>query len=161
MSRAVRWIRRWRVVERACGSRGCGVPRGVMTCFLWHRGGFPERYALSIGRGRANLKHRKTVEQEHQLGRMKQGNTPTTAGWWSPGDGIRRPGRERQDTPVRGLHDVFEQISHPAYIAERKRVATQGVDGIPDRDHSQRGLEMMCSLLITSPPSKIGASKPW
>jgi hypothetical protein len=124
MSRAVRWIRRWRVVERACGSRGCGVPCGVMTGFLWHRGGFPERYAWSIGRGRANLKHRKTVEQEHQLGRMQQGNTPTTAGWWNPGDGIRRPGRERQDTPIRVLHDVFEQISHPAYIAERKRVAT-------------------------------------
>src|SRR5437016_613664 len=81
---------------------------------------------------------------------MQQGNTPTTAGWWNPGDGIRRPGRERQDTSVRVLHDVFEQISHPAYIAERKRVATQGVNGIPDRDRSQRGLERMCSLLITS-----------
>ena len=156
MSRAVRWSRRWRVVERACGSRGCGVPRGVMTCVLWHRGGFPERYAWSIGRGHANLQHRKTVEQAHQLGRMKQGNPPTTAGWWHRGDGIRRPGRERQDTPVRMLHDVCEQFSHPAYIAERKRVATPGVDGIPDRERSERGLELMCSLLITSRPERTG-----
>ena len=124
MSRAVRWIRRWRVVERAYGSRGCGVPRGVMTCFLWHRGGFPERYALSIGRGRGNLKRRKMVEQAYQLGRMQQGNALTTAGWWEPGDGICCPGRERQDTPVRVFHDVFKQLSHPAYVAERKRVAT-------------------------------------
>ena len=99
------------------------------------------------------------MEQERQLGRMQQGNTPTTAGWWNPGDGIRRPGRERQDTSVRVLHDVFEQISHPAYIAERKRVATQGVNGIPDRDRSQRGLEMMCSLLITSQLLTIGLYK--
>jgi hypothetical protein len=56
MSRAVSWIRRWRVVERAGGSRGGGVPRGVMIGFLWHRGGFPERYALFIGRGRTSLK---------------------------------------------------------------------------------------------------------
>ncbi len=81
MSRAVRWIRRWRVVERAGGSRGCGVPRGVMMGFLWHRGSFPERYALFIGRGAASLKRHETVHQAHQLGRMQQGNAPTTAGW--------------------------------------------------------------------------------
>jgi len=150
MSRAVRWIRRWRVVERTGGSRGGGVPRGVITGFLWYRGGFPERSAWFIGRGRANLKRRKTLEQEDQLGRMQQGNTPTTAGWGEPGDGIRCPGRERQDTPVRMLHDVFKQLSHPAYIAERQRVATQGVDRIPDRDRSERGLERMCSLLVRS-----------
>ena len=45
MSRAVRWIRRWRVVERAGGSRGGEVPRGVITSFLWPRGGFPGHYA--------------------------------------------------------------------------------------------------------------------
>jgi hypothetical protein len=155
MSRAVRWIRRWRVVEWTGSSRGCGVPRGVITGFLWHRGGFPERYALSIGRGRGNLKRRKMVEQAYQLGRMQQGNALTTAGWWEPGDGICCPGRERQDTPVRVFHDVFEQRSHPADVAERERVATQGVDRIPDRDCSKRGLERMCSLLITSLRAKI------
>jgi len=71
MSRAVREIRRWRVVERTGGSRGGEVPRGVITGFLWYRGGFPERYVLSIGRGSANLKRRKTMEQEDQLGRMQ------------------------------------------------------------------------------------------
>jgi hypothetical protein len=136
MSRAVSWIRRWRVVERAGGSRGGGVPRGVMIGFLWHRGGCPERYALFIGRGRTSLKRHETVGQAQQLGRMQQGNAPTTAWWWDPGDGIRRPGRECQDTPVRVLHDVFKEISHPAYVAEWERVATQGVDRIPDRDRS-------------------------
>jgi hypothetical protein len=34
------------------------------------------------------------------------------------------------------LHDVFEEISHPADVAERECVATQGVDRIPDRDLS-------------------------
>jgi len=34
------------------------------------------------------------------------------------------------------LHDVFKQLSHSVYIAERQRVATQGVDRIPDRDRS-------------------------
>src|SRR4030095_14700789 len=100
MSRAVREIRRWRVSERAGGSRGCGVPRGVMMGFLWHRGGFPERYALFIGRGAASLKRHGKGAHTHQLGRMQQGNAPTTAGWWDPGDGIRRPGRKRQDTAV-------------------------------------------------------------
>ena len=136
MSRAVRWIRRWRGVERTGGSRGAGVPRGVIMGVLWYRGGFPEHYALSIGSGRANLERRKTMEQADQLGRMQQRNAPTTAGWWEPRDGIRCPGRERQDTPVRVLHDVFKQLSHPAYIADRQRVATQGVDRIPNRDRS-------------------------
>ena len=76
------------------------------------------------------------MDQTHQLGRMQQGNAPTTAGWWDPGDGIRRPGRQRQDTAVGVLHDVFEQLSHPAYVAERERVATQRVNGIPDCDRS-------------------------
>ena len=107
-----------------------------MMGFLWHRGGFPEHYALFIGRGEARLKRQETVDQTHQLGRMQQGNAPTTAGWWDPGDGIRRPGRKRQDTAVGVLHDVFEQLSHPAYVAVRKRVATQRVNGIPDRDRS-------------------------
>ena len=71
MSRAVRWIRRWRVVERTGGSRGGEVPRGVITGFLWYRGGFPERYVLSIGRGSANLKCCQTMEQEDQLRRMQ------------------------------------------------------------------------------------------
>ena len=65
MSRAVRWIRCWRVVECAGGSRDCGVPRGVMTGILWPEGGFPKRYALSIGRGSTNLKRRETVEEEY------------------------------------------------------------------------------------------------
>jgi len=107
-----------------------------MMGFLWHRGGVPERYALFIGRGEASLKRQETVDQPHQLGRMQQGNAPTTAGWWDPGDGIRRPGRKRQDTAVGVLHDVFEQLSQPAYVAERERVATQWVNGIPDRDRS-------------------------
>jgi hypothetical protein len=71
MSRAVREIRRWRVVERAGGSRGGGVPRGIITGFLWHRGDFPEHYALSIGSGRANLQCCQTMEQEDQLRRMQ------------------------------------------------------------------------------------------
>ena len=136
MSRAVREIRRWRVGERTGGSRGGGVPRGVMMGFLWHRGGFPERYALFIGRGRARLKRQKAVDQAHQLGRMQQGNAPMAAWWWNLRDSIRRPGRECQDTAIRVLHDVFEQIAHPAYVAEWERVATQGVDRIPDRNRS-------------------------
>ena len=136
MSRAVRWIRRWRVVERACGSRDCGVPRGVMRCFLWHRGGCPERYAWLIGRGGAKLKRCETVDQAHQLRWMQQGNAPTTAGGRDPGDSIRRPGRECQDTPVWVLHNVFEELSHPADVAEWERVATQGVNRIADRDRS-------------------------
>jgi hypothetical protein len=136
MSRAVREIRRWRVGERTGGSRGGEVPRGVMMGFLWHRGGVPEHFAWLIGRGGAQLKRQETVDQAQQLGRMQQGNAPTTAWWWDPGDGIRRPGRECQDTPVRVLHDVFEEISHPADVAERECVATQGVDRIPDRDLS-------------------------
>jgi hypothetical protein len=136
MSRAVRWIRRWRVVERACGSRACGVPRSVMRCFLWHRGGVPERYAWLIGSGGVKLKHGETVDQAHQLGWMQQGNASTTAGGRDPGDSIRRPGREYQDTPVWVLHNVFEELSHPADVAEWERVATQGVDRIADRDRS-------------------------
>jgi hypothetical protein len=34
------------------------------------------------------------------------------------------------------LHDVFEQLAYPADVAEWERVATQGVDRIPDRDRS-------------------------
>ena len=106
-----------------------------MGC-LGPRGGFPERSALLSGRGGASLKRHETVDQAHHLGRMQQGNAPMAAWWWDLGDGIRRPGRECQDTPVRVLHDVFEQISHPAYVAEWERVATQGVDRIPDRNRS-------------------------
>ena len=76
------------------------------------------------------------MEQEDELRRMQQGNAPATAGWWEPRDGIRCPGREGQDTPVRMLHDVFKQLAYPAYVAEWERVATQGVDRIPDRDRS-------------------------
>jgi hypothetical protein len=108
MSRAVRWSRRWRVVERACGRRDCGVPRGVMRGFLWHRGGVPERYAWRIGSGGAKLKRGETVDQAHQRGWMQQGNAPTTAGWRDPGDSICRPGRKCQDTPIRVLHKVCE-----------------------------------------------------
>ena len=136
MRRAVSAIRRWRVGERPGGSRGGGVPRGVMLAFLWHRGGIPERFAWLIGSGGAWLKRQETVDQAHQLGRMQQGNAPTTAWWWDPGDGIRRPGWEGQDTAVRVLHKVFEQIAHPAYIAERQRVATQRVDRIADCNRS-------------------------
>ena len=132
----MREIRRWRVGERPGGSRGGGVPRGVMMGFLWHRGGFPEHYALFIGRGEARLKRQETVDQTHQLGRMQQGNAPTTTRWWALRDGIRRPGRECQDTAIRVLHDVFEQIARPAYVAEEERVATQGVDRILDRNRS-------------------------
>jgi hypothetical protein len=124
MSRAVSAIRRWRVGERTSGSRGGGVPHGVMMAFLWHRGGCPERYALFIGRGGARLKCRETVDQAHQLGWMQQGNALTTAGWGAARDGICSPGRECQNTPIRMLHKVFKQLSHPADIAERQRVAT-------------------------------------
>jgi hypothetical protein len=62
MSRAVSAIRRWRVGERTGGSRGGGVPRGVMMAFLWHRGGVPERFAWLIGRGGVRLKGRETVD---------------------------------------------------------------------------------------------------
>jgi hypothetical protein len=34
------------------------------------------------------------------------------------------------------LHNVFEELSHPADVAEWERVATQGVDRIADRDRS-------------------------
>jgi hypothetical protein len=112
------------------------VPRGVIRCFLWHRGGVPERFAWLIGRGGAKLKRGETVDQAHQLGWMQQGNTPTTAGWGGPGNSIRRPGREGQDTPVRVLHNVFEELSHAADVAEWERLAAQGVDRIADRDRS-------------------------
>jgi hypothetical protein len=136
MSRAVRWIKRWRVVERADGSCGRGVPRGVIMGFLWHRGGVPKRFVWLIGRGDAWLKRQETMHQTHQLGWMQQGNAPTTAGWQDPGDGVGRPGRQRQDTAVWMVHDVFEQLSQPADVAERERVAAQRVNGIPDRDRS-------------------------
>jgi hypothetical protein len=124
------------VGERTSGSRGGGVPRGVMLAFLWHGGGVPEHFAWLIGRGGVRLKGRETVGQAHQLGRMQQGNTPTTTGWWALGDGIRRPGRECQDTAVRVLHDIFEQLAHSADVAEWECVATQGVDRILDRNRS-------------------------
>jgi hypothetical protein len=136
MSRAVREIRRWRVGERTGGSRGGGVPRSVMMGFLWRRGDVPERFAWLIGRGGAQLKRHETVDQVHQLGRMQQGNAPTTTRWWALRDGIRRPGRECQNTSIRVLHDVFEQIAHPTYVAEWERVATQGVDRILDCNRS-------------------------
>ena len=136
MSRAVREIRRWRVGERTGGSRGGGVPRGVMIGFLWHRGGVPERFAWLIGSGGARLKRRETVDQAHQLGRMQQRNAPTTPRRGALRDSIRRPGRECQDTAIRMLHDVFEQIAHPADVAEEECVATQGVDRILDRNRS-------------------------
>jgi hypothetical protein len=107
-----------------------------MMGFLWHRGGVPERFAWLIGTGGTRLKRHETVDQVHQLGRMQQGNTPTTTGWWDLRDSICRPGRECQDTAVRVLHKVFEQLSHPAYIAERQRVAIQRVNRIPDRNRS-------------------------
>jgi len=136
MSRAVSAIRRWRVGERTGGSRGDGVPRDVMMAFLWHRGSVPERYALFIGSGRARLKRRQAVDQAHQLGRMQQGNVPMGVWWWELRNSIRRPGRECQDTAIRVLRDVFEQIAHAADVAERERVATQGVDRVPDCNHS-------------------------
>ena len=136
MSRTVSEIRRWRVVEWAGGSGGGGVPRGVIMGFLWHRGGIPKRFAWLIGRGGARLKRQEPVDQAHQLGRMQQGNASTTARWWALREGICRPGRECQDTAVRVFHKVFEQFSHPAYITERERVATQRVNGIPDCDRS-------------------------
>lgn len=74
MSRAVSEMRRWRGVERAGGSRDCGVPRGVsgvIRCFLWSRGRFPKRYALFIGSGRTSLKRHETVGQPHELIRMQ------------------------------------------------------------------------------------------
>ena len=58
------------------------------------------------------------------------------AGWGDLREGICRPGRQCQDTTIRVLHDVFEQIAHPADVAEEERVATQGVDRIPDRNRS-------------------------
>ena len=70
MSRAVSAVRRWRVRERTGGSRDGGRPRGVITDVLWHRGGFPEHYALFIGSGRARLKRHQAMDQAHQLGRM-------------------------------------------------------------------------------------------
>jgi hypothetical protein len=107
-----------------------------MMAFLWHRGGVPERYALFIGSRRARLKRRQAVDQAYQLGRMQQGNVPM-AGWWGElRNSIRRPGRECQDPAIRVLHDVFEQIAHTADVAERECVATQGVDRVPDRNHS-------------------------
>ena len=136
MSRTVSEIRRWRVAEWAGGSGGGGVPRGVIMGFLWHRGDIPKRFAWLSGRGGAQLKRHETVDQVHQLGRMQQGNAPTTAWWWDPGDGIRRPRRECQDTPVRVLHDIFESLAHPAYVAERQRVTIQRVDRIPNRNRS-------------------------
>jgi hypothetical protein len=80
MSRAVSATRRWRVDERTGGSRGGGVPRGVMMAFLWHRGGVPECFAWLIGTGGVRLKRPKTVNQTHQVGRMQQGNAPMAAG---------------------------------------------------------------------------------
>jgi hypothetical protein len=56
--------------------------------------------------------------------------------WWELRNSIRRPSRECQDTAIRVLHDVFEQIAHAADIAERECVTTQGVDRVPDRNHS-------------------------
>ena len=67
---------------------------------------------------------------------MQQGNALMAAWWWDLRDGIRCPGRECQDTAIRVLHNVFEQIAHSAYVAEWERVATQGVDRIPDRNRS-------------------------
>jgi hypothetical protein len=81
MSRAVSAIRRWRGGEWTGGSRGGRVPRGVMMAFLWHRVSVPERFAWLIGRGGTRLKRYEAVDQAHQLGRMQQGNTPTTTGW--------------------------------------------------------------------------------
>ena len=60
MSRAVRWIKRWRAVEWACG-----VPRGVIMGFLWHRESVAKRYVLCIGSGVAKLKRGKTVDHAH------------------------------------------------------------------------------------------------
>ena len=94
MSRAVSAIRCWRVGERTGGSRGDGVPRGVMMAFLWHRGSVPERYALFIGSRRVWLKRCQAVDQAHQLGRMHQGNVPMAVWWWELRNSIRRPGRE-------------------------------------------------------------------
>jgi hypothetical protein len=65
MSRAVSAIRRWRGSERPGGSRGGGVPRGVMMAFLWHQGSVPERYAVFIGRGGARLKGCEIVDQAY------------------------------------------------------------------------------------------------
>jgi hypothetical protein len=136
MSRAVSAISRWRVGERTGGSRGGGVPRGVMMAFLWHGGGIPERFAWLIGRGGVRLKGRETVDQGHQLGRMQQGEASMAAGWWVLRDSIGRPGRQCQDTAIRVLHKIFEQLSHSPDVAERERMATQGVHRIPDRDRS-------------------------
>jgi hypothetical protein len=136
MSRAVSAIRRWRVGERTGGSRGGGVPRGVMMVFLWHRGGVPERFAWLIGRGGVWLKRHETVDEAHQLSRMQQGNAPPTTRWWDLRDSICRPGRQCQNTSIRVLHDVFEQIAYPTYVAEWERVATQGVDRILDCNRS-------------------------
>jgi hypothetical protein len=58
------------------------------------------------------------------------------AWWWALREGIRRPGRECQHTAIRVLHDVFAQIAHLADVAEEERVATQGMDRIPDRNRS-------------------------
>jgi hypothetical protein len=58
------------------------------------------------------------------------------AGWGDLREGIGRPGRECQDTTIRVLHDVFEQIAHPADVAQEERMATQGVDRILDRNRS-------------------------
>jgi hypothetical protein len=118
MRRAVRESRRWRRGERAGGSGGGGGPRGVMRGCLWHRGSVPERYAVFSGRGRASLKRHKAGDQAHQLGRMQQGNASMAAWGWDLRDGIRRPGRECQDTASRVLHNVCEQSAHPADVAE-------------------------------------------
>jgi hypothetical protein len=136
MSRAVSAIRRWRVGERTGGSRGGGVPRGVMRAFLWHGGGVPERFAWLIGRRGVRLKRPKTVDQAYQLGWMQQGHIPATTGGGAARDAIGRPGREGQDTAIRVLHDIFEQLAHPADVAEWERVATQGMDRILDRNRS-------------------------
>jgi hypothetical protein len=136
MSRTVSEIRRWRVAEWAGGSGGGGVPRGVIMGFLWHRGGIPKRFAWLSGRGGARLKRHETVDQAHQLGRMQQGNASTTARRWALREDICRPGRKCQNTAIRVLHDVFEQIAHPADVAQEERMATQGVDRILDRNRS-------------------------
>jgi hypothetical protein len=58
------------------------------------------------------------------------------AGWGDLREGICRPGRQCQDTTIRVLHNVFEQLAHPADVAEGERVAIQGMDRILDRNRS-------------------------
>ena len=105
-----------------------------MGGFRGDRDRFPTRYALLIGTSVGSLKGQEPMDQGHKLERMQHRSAPATAGWWSPGDGIGGPGRQGQDTTVGMLYDIFAELAHPADVADRQRVATQGMYGILDRD---------------------------